>query len=67
MTKTAQNNNSSVVACVFVAMGICLPSHCLATTGGIHIQIYRGSKINNSGPAESGVFSEVQPEIIYRG
>jgi hypothetical protein len=29
-------NNSSIVACVFIAMVTVLPSHCLATVGDIH-------------------------------
>jgi hypothetical protein len=34
-------NNSSIVACVFVAAGTSLPSRCLATKGGIHIRTHR--------------------------
>jgi hypothetical protein len=30
--------NSSIVAWVFVTVGMCLPSHCLATLGVTHIQ-----------------------------
>jgi hypothetical protein len=29
-----ESNNSSIVACVFVATVTLLPSHCLATVGG---------------------------------
>jgi hypothetical protein len=34
MTDRIENNvsnNSSIIACVFIATGMCLPSHCLAT------------------------------------
>jgi hypothetical protein len=34
------SNNSSIVGCVFAAAGMCLPSHCLTMTGGIHIQTH---------------------------
>jgi hypothetical protein len=34
-------NNSSTVACVFVTAVTFLPSRCLATIGGIHIQTHR--------------------------
>jgi hypothetical protein len=30
-TENYASNNYSIVACVFVAAGTCLPSHCLAT------------------------------------
>lgn len=57
------------MACVFVVKGICLPSHCLTTAllPSNNRRQYKESKINNSGTAGNGVFSEVQPEIIYRG
>jgi hypothetical protein len=34
------SNSSSIVACVFVATGTCLPSRCLTTLGG-----YTDSKV----------------------
>jgi hypothetical protein len=35
------SSNLSIAACVFIATERCLPSHCLATIGGIHIQTHR--------------------------
>jgi hypothetical protein len=38
-------NNSSIVACVFVAVGTCLPSCCLAVIRGIYIQTHKESRL----------------------
>jgi hypothetical protein len=37
----SNNTNSSIVARVFVAVGYCLPSCCLATIRGIHITTHK--------------------------
>jgi hypothetical protein len=40
--KDNASNNSSVVACILIAAGTCLPTSCLATMGqGINIQTHR--------------------------
>jgi hypothetical protein len=35
------SNSSSIVACVFLAAVTFLPSRCIATIGGVHIQTHR--------------------------
>jgi hypothetical protein len=38
-------NNSSIVAFVFIAVGLSLPSHCLATIGGGDTDTVQGDLI----------------------
>jgi hypothetical protein len=40
-----RSKNSSILACVIVAVGMCLPSRWLATTKGIHIQTHSESML----------------------
>jgi hypothetical protein len=37
--------NSSIVVCVFLAGGTCLPSRCLATVRGIYIRTHRKQNV----------------------
>jgi hypothetical protein len=39
------SNNSADVACVFIAMGMCSPSHCLTTVRGIYVQTHKESRL----------------------
>jgi hypothetical protein len=59
------SNNSSTVACVFIATGMYLLSHCLGMIRGIQIDT-QGKQGNNRGTSGGGVFSAVQSKVIQR-
>jgi hypothetical protein len=50
-TENDASNISSVVACVLIAAGTCLPSCCLAKIKGICIQIHRQASCGSTIPA----------------
>jgi hypothetical protein len=52
------SNNSSIVACVFIATGMYLLSYCLAMIRG------HGKQANSSRTVQAGVFSAAHPKLI---
>jgi hypothetical protein len=61
-TESDKYKNSSIAVYLLAAMGMCLPSHCLATIGGIHMQIQR----DNRGTVLKAVFSLWPDPMLYK-